>query len=220
MAREFAISSVGYVPDFTASTANGISYLAWSRPSNIDPPGSRIIAAQIAIWSVRLTGTSTGRIEFALSGTGGFSTIEIDAASYRVANQWLFTGISTGIATGQHSIFIGNATAPASKSIWNFNVGTLRTNSGSLFIGASNHANGQFYQGAIGMIMCYDRELTDEEMWSLQFDPRPLSGCIGYWLPGYHGGSTDADFSGNGKTVIYQNANGVTSGSMPIYVKL
>lgn len=64
------------------------------------------------------------------------------------------------------------------------------------------------FQGQMAFGMIVNRVLTLGELWSLQFNPRPISGCVNFMRFGWNGTSTQADMSGSG------NAGTVTGASV------
>lgn len=158
-------------------------------------------ASQVSACGMRVNDTS-GNIRFScLQTTTGTSYITNDSPV--AANTWTFVaGSYDQSATPRHKTYAGTLNSLA----------TLRTNAtasdgsgtkttedgtGGPLWGNRNLAGfTSGWAGSIAVAMVYNRVLTQNEIRSLQFFPRCMSGCVTYHWFGFNGTGTQTDYSG------------------------
>lgn len=162
---------------------------------------------------------------FEIDGASGFLSFTWEQNTSHIAyvssslalttNTWACIA-ATADATGA-KIYVGSLTANMAETTYSATTvgsGGFKSDAArSLFLGNRDATtpNGGF-PGRIGPTLLFNRILTLGEIQSLQFKPRPLSGCRGYWRPGDAGTSSVPDWSGQGNT---GTVTGATAGVNP-----
>lgn len=130
---------------------------------------------------------------------------------WSTVNEWQFAAVvfdSNG-ADGDQRLFKGNITTPCAEPSYeqqSVGSGSVDDDSnGKLTIGANTEHQNNGFGGNIAWVGIWDDVLTQQELWSLQFMPRPIAGasgakCLLFSHFGFYGASSVADWSGNGRT--------------------
>lgn len=120
-----------------------------------------------------------------------------------VNGQWNCVAGCMDITGGTVKAYSGTLTALATECTGTQTVGSgaiLSDASHTQLLGARNLEADGGWDGEIGPVAIFNRALTLGEIQSWQFDPRVLSGCVGFWNLGDNGTGTQPDFSGNGNS--------------------
>lgn len=155
--------------------------------------------------------------DFGTTNATGRST----GSAYEVTSGewWCFATILTAANVPQ--VFLGKLNQPMAEPPYHVQttgVGTLGDDSSTgLYIGTTANVAtgasqlGRFIRMSHGAI--FNRALSLSELIQWQYNPAPLSGCVGFWQMGKTGAgttNTQPDYSGNGSNAI------LTGSSLPL----
>ena len=140
-------------------------------------------------------------MQFRQRATTPLNVQSIQTANLAV-NKWSFLASSinlNGVDTDQY-LYIGYLNTIVSEvgayALRGVGSGTPVTNAAQNFILGNNNAFTEPTDGAVGIAMIFNKQLSLGELRTLQFRPIPISGCLGFWV--LHGTGTQPDLSGNG----------------------
>lgn len=127
----------------------------------------------------------------------------ISTGSTMVANVWQCVAATWDLGSNVGHLYIGTLTSPMAEvtyAISQGGSGAITSDAASnLLIG--NRASGAFtHQGAIADVAVFNRALTIGELRDWQFNPRKMTGCVGFWRLGSNGTTDVPDLSGNFNT--------------------
>jgi hypothetical protein len=158
-------------------------------------------------WFLRLSGTA-GDVQVAQTGTGNLSYITNDTPLAGGA-AWIWLMATTKLGTAGH-IYAGTLNALLAERMYGTSAngsGTPTPDSGTVKARLGNNASSTGpVQGSIDFVQLYDRILTLAEGQYIQTYRNMLSGCKGFYLPGYEGGSSVVDHSGTGNDLTITGA--------------
>jgi concanavalin A-like lectin/glucanase superfamily protein len=149
---------------------------------------------------IRTRGTVTAR---ALAPNANFAHHAFDT--------WMFVVGQIDTSTAANCrLLIGNLTnlaaEPSAYTTQTNGSGTTPSDVGdSVFIG-NNVSGARASNAAIAYVAYYNRILSIAEIQAQQFRPRPITGCVGFWVPGFNASVVVGDWSGNGNTGTVTNA--------------
>ncbi len=201
---------------------NPLTILAWVYPTTLT--AGRFICN-------KGTGLHTQN-GFPLSGTGGDieyirgrATTDADrwtnSTPLATLNKWYCVAATfDSTQTPNSHIYTGTLTTMMAEATYN---ASSADGSGAVFddsannfvIGNKNAASfNSAFQGRLAVLAYFNRVLTLGEIKSWQFNPRKLSGCVGFWILGFNGTGNQPDLSGN------FNAGTVTGAAVSGHVPL
>lgn len=154
--------------------------------------------------------SNTGR-RISLSGTSGAVGFRVQRAttaclyvtsSFMTLNAWNFIAalLVPGRGTGIVDILLGSLTTPAVEGSYSSSSdgsGAVSTDGADDFIIGNLTTAASAFQGVIANYQAYNRELSVAEIRQIQYKRSVFSGCILNCNPGWHGGSSVIDLSGN-----------------------
>lgn len=165
---------------------------------------------------------ATGQINHGMntSGASSVTTLFVKRATASVnisttstnfttwgGNKWLFLVAGYDITNGVAPVLVmgdlGNPAAVAAS--YNSNtVGSGAKGDDSAHTAHIGNGNQDLltvpFPGYIGMLALLNRQLTLGEILDFQYDPRPIAGCVGFWMCGADGPVSVLDRSGLGNT--------------------
>lgn len=150
----------------------------------------------------RFDANTGGNLEL-LIGRATTSMNYISVGSTVATNTWQCVACTYDIGGNVGHIYIGTLTSAMAEVSY----ATAKTGSGAIISDAAssliigNRASGAFtHQGAIADVAIFNRVLTIGELRDWQFNPRKMTGCVGFWRLGSNGTTNVPDLSGNFNT--------------------
>jgi hypothetical protein len=209
----------------STSAGNTFTVLAWAYRLTASNPD--------VIWSKTATGFSVEKALLGANGSNnprvaiGRATVFCNATASTgefTANVWRFIGATWDGTTVPH-LYIGSLTKMidevSSYSVQDAGSGTIHDDSGNgMTVGAyyPGLTASSAFNGPIGIVMQFNRVLSVAEMQDLQFNPRPIPGCVFFSALARGGLGTQLDFSGNGNSGTISGAAESSNGP-PIFVQ-
>jgi len=206
MALNFITTDANKVDFGSAANLDNLdpfTFWGWIRPTSL-VDNTKIYAKHTTNINhrFRLTGT-TGNMSFFRLRAGGQLHYRTDDDPLSV-NNWNFVAVTfdTANAAGELvNIYTGGLTALAAESTYNLTddfSGALDDDSAENFVVGNGPGSTSAFIGDIAVFGFIARELTLDELISLQFNPRVVADTRVFSHLGFNGTGTQPDWSGNG----------------------
>lgn len=209
---------ISHGTDASVDNLQAFSMLLWLRCTTTT--NSRRLWTKGTQKSLAFTGNA-GRLQLTITRTSSLTyTGASSAAGELPTTTWQCVATCFDAAqTPAAHIYIGGLTTTLTELSYSTQSdgSGAATNDASnpLVVGNITGGSGAF-QGDVALALFWGRMLPLAELRSLQFDPRPTSGCLLYSVYGWNGLGTQPDWSGHS-----QNAGTVTGGAVaPAHVPL
>jgi len=197
------------------------SFIMWVYPTSITANRSFVRKGNLVStgWNFGFVNASGDfRAQIGRPTRDDYST---NSAPMPTANKWYCFAITWDInaAAGQRiNIYTGDLTTPLAEATYsstNSGSGIQANDSGvNINIGNIPTSHNAAFPGYIANTIMLNRTLTLGELRSLQYNPRVVSGTVGYWQLGYNGTGTQTDYSGK------NNSGTVTGATVTGHVPL
>jgi len=191
----------------TINTLSAWTVIVWVRPEVL-MAGRNIASKHNGIsngWIFRYSGADTTNLQVLADRTVNVSYITNDAPLTGTVGSWVYYAatFNTSASAGQVvNIYKGTLTQLATERTYSVTTdgsGAVVSDSSRNFMFGNRDEVGVYsssFPGKMAWGMYFNRALTQNEIRSLQFNPRPISGCQIYFQMGYNDTGTQRNLCG------------------------
>ena len=181
-----------------------LTYIAWMYPTSALTSGGIIAKGTSGSTSRRSFEIRTSVVANGLFYVADYTTVCNAEANVLVANQWQCVAATMDGTSKVAKLYWGDLTTSMAECTYT----TQTTGTGSISSNAAlNQFVGSYGSGTTGGtgkhladVAIFNRVLTVGELRDWQFNPRKMTGCVGFWRLGSNGTTNVPDLSGNFNT--------------------